>query len=79
MLHVVHYLRATNMSISTDLSFKMRLQLFENFSFSIKQINQLLLLRTILLEFFKLLKILSNWDQNLYVHFLFLFKILLHI
>jgi len=35
MLHVVHYLRATNMSISTDLSFKMRLQLFENFSFSI--------------------------------------------
>ena len=38
------------MNISTDLSFKIRLKLFEKSSFSMKQINQLL--RTILLEFF---------------------------
>jgi len=38
------------MNISTDLSFKIRLKLFEKSIFSINYINQLL--KTILLEFF---------------------------
>ena len=41
MLRVVRNIRATNINISTDLSFRMRLKLFEKFSFNIKQINQL--------------------------------------
>ena len=38
MLHVVHYIRATNINISTDLSVRMRFKLFEKSSFSIKAI-----------------------------------------
>jgi len=64
MLRVVHYIRATNISISTDLSFRMRLKSLKKstgiaYNNSSKQfwiLTKAILTKTILLEFYQVNK-----------------------